>query len=95
MTDLEITRLCAEAMGCKWKETSDGIYVDSFTSYDPIHDDAQCMALVKRFKLMLVPNGTLWEVGPENGPLGRQQDANNPDLNRAVCLCIAKMQAKR
>jgi hypothetical protein len=59
MTDLEMTRLCAEAMGI---EVGRMLQADLWVSYDedapagfsfyaPLRDDAQAMALVKRFGL--------------------------------------------
>ena len=55
MTDLEITRLCAEAMGLGWQDdrTDGGITAQEGTynyKYDPLHDDAQAMALVKKMR---------------------------------------------
>lgn len=44
MTDLEMTRLCAEAMGLRWKEHA-GVIFDLLGEYRPLHDDAQAMAL--------------------------------------------------
>ena len=88
MTDLEITRLCAQAMftALEWEQR--------LFDYDPLHDDAQAMALVKKFRPACIPVGTdSWEVGTSpRGPFGSW---NANDLTRAVCLCVAKMaQAK-
>ena len=118
MTDLEMTRLGAEAMdidlhfpaslggrkedyllphmdqngrflgGYWWGE--DGVY-------DPLHDDAQAMALVKKFKL-LVNNGVghsstdLWHVQTQDD---RDESVECNDLNRAIVECVAKMQAAK
>ena len=75
MTDLEITKLCAEAMGYT--------VLDDFTDinpsvarmcckececYWPLHDDAQAMALVKKFGLQVVRYNDPCE--PETMPLG-------------------------
>lgn len=47
-SDLEMTKLCAEAMGWNWKEHG-SLFISSGTgpweAYDPLHDDAQAMAL--------------------------------------------------
>ena len=111
MTDLDITRLCAEAMGWQRVRISalavPGIHVDppfivgSLTGtsidelYDPLHDDAQCMALIKRLDV------ALYRVGPYDWQASiwsreRTQlvwsTENVPDLNRVVCECVAKMQ---
>lgn len=95
MTDLDITRLCAEAMQLHHIVTPDK-YVkgDSYVllqdegewgigPYDPLHDDAQAMALVKAF-----PGQTLRAMTIE---LEREPSARN--FNRAICECVAKLQA--
>ena len=95
MTDLEITRLCAEAMGCAWKQTQDGVFVDSFTEYDPLHDDAQAMAMVKKLNICVWGTESGWwrVVGNWRAMSGALQepDAAGKDLNRAICECVAKM----
>ena len=48
MTDLELTKLCAEAMGIEISPVRHGD--GDFSLYDPLHDDAQAMALVKKFE---------------------------------------------
>ena len=109
MTDLEITRLCAEAMGVKFKilraiSNSECFNEDSLLlteghpyphAYNPLHDDAQAMALVKKMKLdvNVYPLTGGWEV---SGNLGNAilpiVDSN---LNRAICECVAKMQSSK
>ena len=110
MTDLEITRLCAEAMELKqhlypladlYKEATNISalcssnyfdYPDEGLFYDPINDDAQAMALVKKFKLWIEQ----WEDGTCS-VFGKRKmmDADSSDLNRAICECVAKMQAAK
>lgn len=113
MTDLEMTRLCAEAMGLKpyvkrasFIGDNEGIFlcktemhkfgsvddtVDRFSvPYDPLHDDAQAMALVKRFKLYIEyctfdRGDPCWLVVGDN-------DVTNDDLNRAICACVSRTQ---
>ena len=103
MTDLEITKLCAEAMGWDVYEINPGVWrirvsdkqvmglTDDFCStlHDPLHDDAQAMALVKKFNLemMFAENAREWMV-----LLGNEAASENTDLNRAICECVAKMQ---
>lgn len=117
MTDLEMTRLCAEAMGLPHfatvpgSEKISGIYesrivIKGFGQgeiYHPLTDDAQAMALVKKFKV--------WNMFPDNGSLGRhgivvtiaKDESGNDgyvsehpdDLNRAIVECVAKMQASK
>lgn len=105
MTDLELTKLCAEAMGYavlvglggmriyrngKVEEVSGNIVAH----FDPLHDDAQCLALVKKFHIEISWN--------EDGVCTTNIFTAEPgryiaypvstDLNRAVCLCVARMQ---
>jgi len=105
MTDLEITKLCAEAMGykivyadqkdlplCVELERGSGVYF-------PLKDDAQAMALVKKFKPLMdfiYRRGyvKVW-IGEARTKEGNYQEATvlpDDDLNRAICLCVAKMQ---
>jgi hypothetical protein len=109
MTHLEMTKLCAEAMGLKTTVADyahagygiSGTYVQLSSEhrgdgpnsdvYNPLHDDAQAMALVKRFRLHPVydADDRVWHcVTIQHGFYGR-----DPDLNRAIVECVAKMQA--
>ena len=116
MTDLEITRLCAEAMELKqhlypladlYKEATNISalcssnyfdYPDEGLFYDPINDDAQAMALVKKFGLSICapsPHDKDWQAlkvwtGDSTTP-----SAFSQDLNRAICECVAKTQQAR
>lgn len=100
MTDLEITKLCAEAMGLdKFQWQTGGIVtashlpiltLDGRIDYDPLNDDAQAMALVKRFDLEIRrPSENEWWVVSE------QSSGDGRSLNYAICECIAKMQAAK
>jgi len=112
MNDLEITRLCASAMGYteyQWPINSvvpdiarpnGHIYIERNSSlgrpmpprsYRPLHDDAQCMALVKKFELWIDYAAKQWVVREFYAYPG----FNNADLNIAVCECVAKMQASK
>jgi len=98
MTDLEITRRCAEAMGLdKFEWQTPGIVTGSNLpilmpsgriSYDPLHDKAQAFELVERFPLLTIP--AMWaEIGhPASEMLGY-------NLPRAICLCVAGMKQPR
>jgi len=105
MSDLEMTKLCAEAMGIEvrspmtsggssWTVSTDGDR--SAYMYDPLHNDAQTMALVK--KLGLDIQNYYWD-----DPLVSKHDAHgklcgearNADLNRAIVECVAKMQGAK
>jgi len=102
MGDLEITRLCAEAMG--WPKNAvcapEALILDGDTKpYDPLHDDAQAMALVKAWKLHISPpdsQDNRWEaytlrdeLDPDSGVIGH---ALAETLNRAICECVAKLK---
>lgn len=98
MTDLEMTlemtRLCAEAMGLEWvadwlvcPKGDDHDYSDTY-GYDPLHDDAQAMALVKKFKLILARR----HVMSDDNTVTVFRDQGE---NRAIVECVAKMQAAK
>ena len=104
MTDLEITRLCAEAMHeDKWGEHKGRIAYPDYSAvdvnetgptmhtYDPLHDDAQAMALVKKMGLHIEPEDQHWTVAPAESDAWSE----SVDLNRAICKCVAKMQAAK
>ena len=110
MTDLEITRLCAEAAKITFRQDSDREgqfirivrYAEDLNggTFDPLHDDAQAMELVKQFVLESFRPGRrsgfemvddYWLVGYDSGV--QVIDAKNADLNRAICECVAKFQA--
>ena len=81
LNDDEVTKSCAEAMG----------WTSRFVDYDPLHDDAQCMALVKKFNINIC-----WhEI---NIPSNFQPTIYmwlRDDLNRAICECVADMQVTK
>ena len=91
MTDLEMTRLCAEAMGMESSHVSDEHLLArddpmlKFYRYDPLHDDAQAMALVKKF-----PMETTKQLYAAGLTLGRGNTAN-----KVIVECVAKMQAAK
>ena len=109
MNDLEMTILCAEAMGLMQTTHYDdrvpsapdpAILVGKphcYEIYDPLHDDAQAMALVKKFKLNIgqLSNGCKVFI-PITGNRGQYFEADfNADLNRAIVECVAKMWAQK
>ena len=101
MTDLEITKLCAEAMGFKelseertylWVAEIDlPEHEAGWIPYNPLHDDAQAMVLLRLFRLRVNYYGeeSPWSVSSE------KSRGDSEDLNRAICECVAKMQAAR
>ena len=103
MTDLEMTRLCAEAMGIATEESfgvlaayyKEGLGLIQET-YDPLHDDAQAMALVKRFELRIDHNELDgWRVSKDYGFKRYPDRAYSGVLNRAIVECVAGMIAAR
>jgi hypothetical protein len=85
MTDMEMTKLCAEAMGTPPWVVGDQ-YPDSEWFW-PLRHDAQAMALVKKLGLYIScykKNGTLvWQVSDDDLVWTEAQ----PDLNRAIVEC--------
>ena len=96
MTDLEITKACAEAMGLAtieeyhWPIVQDDMQC-WMRVYDPLHDDAQAMALVKKLHLEIHAYDG-WCVRKSDGQGGGSQWHCEDNLNRAICECVAKMR---
>lgn len=62
--------------------------------YDPLHDDAQCFALVKRFRLDILDLRAEWTVRYNNDEDAQDWEmVQDADLNRAICLCVAQLPA--
>lgn len=106
LDDIELVRKCAEAMGIEVGDVPNvlgkltyasgieaGPYrgITQYLAYDPLHDDAQAMALVRRFGLSIQP--------PRLDPAGWHVWAANriakvhKNLNRAICLSVAQLSA--
>lgn len=81
MTDAEITKRCAEAMGLDDRKLA--ILESGFSGrrYDPLHEDADAFALLKKY-----PG---WCLGAMTIELEREPDKR--DFNRAICECVANM----
>lgn len=105
MTDIEITGLCAEAMGYEivddWRDGQSiakipravggmGFTRKYWTTYAPLHNDAQMVALVKQFEITIEMTQDEWCVA-----IRGQGYLVSRDLNRAICECVAKMQAAK
>lgn len=103
MTDLEMTRLCAEAMGYVEDVEASPLFLGiairddelgDWYQYDPLHDDAQAMALVKKmnaFGFGFAANDSYeyrWFCMSSQGDVYESVSA---DLNRAIVECVAKM----
>ena len=102
MTDLEMIKKCAEKMiaagkyrvfyesggtdDAPWVEFADGTGGD----YDPLHDDAQAMALVKKFYLSIIRNDKTPDVPPHWTVTDKTWLGISPDLNRAIVECVAR-----
>ena len=110
MTDLELTKLCAEAMtldvyllspetgfpSCSHYEIPSMSDAENET-YDPLHDDAQAMALVKKYRLSVNSHNDDYQVWPTTASpdIAGHSCTFHPDLNRAIVECVARMQAQR
>lgn len=107
MNDLELTCKCAEAMGGMLLTYPDGVWrfssadtspytnVFSLPKYNPLTDDAQAMALVKKFLIHITPHEILGSnyTTFEACICGKYPYVGeSDDLNRAICECVAKMQ---
>lgn len=94
MDDLYLTKACAEAMGYIPMQAPSGVLtvIDGsreFT-YQPIHDDAQAMALVKRLGLWIQSDQDCWHVHAQDDT---DIYHDSIDLNRAICECVAKLKS--
>ena len=88
MTDLEMIKKCAEKMGIDAERV--GLNEWSNRPYDPLHDDAQAMALVKKFYLSIIRNDKTPDVPPHWTVTDKTWLGISPDLNRAIVECVAK-----
>ena len=109
MTDLEMTKLCAEAMGLRQApirpippppapqmcalRVSPGKKADFW--YYPLHNDAQMAALVKKFRLSLDFDDELDPTGVWVVQYGYTTQTSSPDLNSAVVEYVAYYWRKR
>lgn len=99
MTDLELTKACAEAMGYK-PEGSIGDLLrvsHEFRNFvwRPLRDDAQAMALVKRFGFDIqcaTAVGGNWWTCISFKKQAPHIEAEGLDLNRTICECAAKLK---
>jgi len=99
MDDLQMVKKCAERIGIEletqdaWgNETCEVFYFDETGArrdYDPLHDDAQAMALVKNLRLMIWTETAYWLVA--DSECEDRFRAMNTDLNRAIVECVSKI----
>lgn len=110
MTDIEMTKLCARAMGYTlWCYS--GHWNKEYAStqampirvcgmpdedYDPLHSDDQAMAVMKKLRIAVIFDDEkgLWLAGP-GGVVASKHDAESSDLNRAIVESVAKMQREQ
>jgi len=104
MTDDELTYACARKFfhgrvsDLRNYNLIDGkLYVepDNETGhiiYDPLHDDVQAFALVKKFGLELMRNrrDLYWRARFYTSKT-ESVEAGHGDLSRAICECVAKL----
>jgi len=99
MTDSDMVIACAQSMGLTvWRRqgssmldcTEDGTGRCMFI-YNPLTNDMQAMALVKKFRLRLNPDGDYWWACLEYEEFG----VRAKDLNRAIVERVAKMHDAR
>lgn len=107
MNDLEMTKLCAEAMGLQNPRIQETLSGDKFVTYGPLDQaliprywplqyDAQCFALVKEFHLEIIPitmmDGSFKEWSAWKDRMTRAVWSESPNLNRCIVECIAKLK---
>lgn len=103
MDDLEMTKLCAEAMGLEVSQllnTGICIFANEDKSggpvfYRPLKNDAQAMALVKKcgLEIWMRPRPNCWNVAPFDYDSEIRAESDN--LNHAIVECVAKMQKQK
>jgi hypothetical protein len=108
-TDLEMTRLCAEAMGWKTGGLASNVVAYKVSHcaiissndrggesvYDPLNNDAQAVAVLKRLKLCANHIEGFWEVTCcKPGTSDHCAKGRSVDLNRAIALCVVGMSAE-
>lgn len=97
ISDLEMTRLCAQAMGIRLFNCGHGDEimtgaVSSGRIWRPLTDDAQAMALVKRLKLRILEWNLEHAQVTWQPALGGTFTQGVGPLNRAIVECVAKMR---
>ena len=104
MTDLEMTKLCARAVGLevmiatshapggrRYVQLGNAGDGPSGDVYNPLEDDAQAMALVRRFRVDINSlDDANWYA---RIPSQQHEYCHAADLNRAIVTCVANMQA--
>lgn len=102
LSDVEIVRACAEAMGYAITGTHHGglpLMTRERGIYDPLRDKAQAVALVERFRLSLNHNCNghrdswcaQWFNDDE---IDDEIEVSDHDLSRAICTCVARLHLR-
>ena len=104
MTDLEIVRKCAEAMGYEVSEyqSRPNVLIVSVAGspysfdYDPLHDRAEAMELVEKLRVSIhfMDSEGVWTAFCCQSPLERGVRTYDANLLRAICSCVANMEGK-
>ncbi len=101
MTDHELIKLCADAMGLQYDTpvSAEGLVVQiGRRTYNPLRSDAQAMALVKKFRPNVHPFGVNDTWFCFFDPTAKNHEpiqAKHADLNRAIVECVATWQRTR
>jgi hypothetical protein len=94
VTDVEMMRLCAAAVGITLGESNGQLYdKGTFAPWNPVTNDTQAMLLIRKFRLEVSGANTEWCVCKAIGDYESAHAAtHNINLNRAICECVARMQ---
>ena len=99
-----MTKACAEAMNVELPDRDDPVAMmfvrgkvrtaEGWTKYDPLHDDAQAMALVKRFNMGIGQDSEgRWSAVMQKPTYC--QSFHHATLNAAIVHCVAALQRER
>lgn len=97
MSDIELVKACAEAMGIALYVASQNapqhtLRTCNHENYWPLTNDAQAMALVKKFRIEIAWNPVGWAVNTYSELDMPESYASDDDLNRSICECVAKLK---
>ena len=98
VTDLEIHKRCAEAIGLKCYTDADGDFcLEQDLQYRPLYDNAQCLELIEKLDINIKNDGCgnrkiVIILRDGKGVLHEHEHlAIGKTLNRAVCECVANI----
>ena len=93
MNDVEMTKLCGDAMGYQSSLREDGTYG---AHWNPLRNDGQAMALVRKLRLTIYGHNRSedeWAVYSGWRTSGDLAASIGSDLNRAIVEYVAKYQS--